>query len=50
MITPLTTKYWPATGSVWQISERVMEVGRNGALIDIRNNAGAALTTAGLTG
>ncbi len=35
---------------VWQISERVMEVGRNGALIDIRDNAGAALTTAGLTG
>ena len=34
----------------WSISERVMEVGRNGRLIDVYNAAGAALTTAGLTG
>ena len=34
----------------WSISERVMEVGRNGALIDVYNAAGAALTTGGLTG
>ncbi len=34
----------------WSISERVMEVGRNGRLIDLYNTAGAALTTAGLTG
>lgn len=34
----------------WMISERVMEVGRDGALIDLYNPAGAALTTAGLTG
>lgn len=35
---------------VWQISERLMEIGKNGALIDVANNAGALLTTAGLTG
>ena len=34
----------------WAISERVMEAGRNGAVIDVYNAAGAALTTAGLTG
>ncbi len=34
----------------WAISERIMEVGRNGALIDLYNSTGAALTTAGLTG
>ncbi|ACB35487.1 TonB-dependent receptor [Leptothrix cholodnii SP-6] len=34
----------------WQISERLMEIGRNGALIDVRDAAGAMLTTAGLTG
>ncbi|MBQ0933622.1 TonB-dependent receptor domain-containing protein [Ideonella alba] len=34
----------------WQISERVMEIGHNGALIDIYDGAGNALTTAGLTG
>lgn len=34
----------------WSIAERVMEVGRNGRLIDVYNAAGAALTTAGLTG
>lgn len=34
----------------WQISERVMEIGRNGAVIDIYDADGAALTTAGLTG
>jgi outer membrane receptor protein involved in Fe transport len=34
----------------WQISERVMEIGRNGAVIDVSDAAGAALTTAGLTG
>jgi outer membrane receptor protein involved in Fe transport len=34
----------------WQISERVMEIGHNGAIIDVYDAAGAALTTAGLTG
>lgn len=34
----------------WQISERVMEVGRNGAIVDVYDASGAALTTAGLTG
>lgn len=34
----------------WAISERVMEAGVNGRLIDLYNPAGAALTTAGLTG
>ena len=34
----------------WSISERVMEVGRNGRLIDLYNTAGAAITTAGMTG
>lgn len=34
----------------WAISERVMEAGRNGALIDLYDSTGAALTTAGLTG
>jgi outer membrane receptor protein involved in Fe transport len=34
----------------WSISGRLMEVGRDGALIDIRNASGAALTTMGLTG
>jgi outer membrane receptor protein involved in Fe transport len=34
----------------WSISERVVEVGKNGAIIDVFNGAGAALTTAGLTG
>ncbi|OGA97982.1 MAG: hypothetical protein A3E25_03045 [Burkholderiales bacterium RIFCSPHIGHO2_12_FULL_69_20] len=34
----------------WAISERVMEVGRNGALIDLYDPSGAALTSAGLTG
>lgn len=35
---------------VWQISERLMEIGRNGAIIDVKDAAGAMLTTAGLTG
>lgn len=35
---------------VWQISERLMEIGKNGAIIDVKNGAGAMLTTAGLTG
>ncbi len=35
---------------VWQISERLMEIGKNGAIIDVRDGAGAMLTTAGLTG
>lgn len=35
---------------VWQISERLMEIGKNGALIDVKDAAGAMLTTAGLTG
>ncbi|GCL66313.1 TonB-dependent receptor [Pseudaquabacterium pictum] len=34
----------------WSISERVMEAGRDGALIDLFDGAGAALTSAGLTG
>jgi len=34
----------------WSIAERIMEVGRDGRLIDLYNGAGAALTTAGLTG
>jgi len=34
----------------WSISERVMEVGRDGRVIDLYNAAGAALTTGGLTG
>lgn len=34
----------------WAISERVMEVGRDGAIIDLFDPTGAALTTAGLTG
>jgi outer membrane receptor protein involved in Fe transport len=34
----------------WAISERVMEVGRNGAVIDVYDAGGAALTSAGLTG
>ena len=34
----------------WSISERVMEVGRNGAVLDVFDASGAALTTAGLTG
>jgi outer membrane receptor protein involved in Fe transport len=34
----------------WMISERVMQVAPNGALIDVYNGANAALTTAGLTG
>lgn len=35
---------------VWQISERLMEIGKNGAIIDVKDGAGALLTTAGLTG
>ncbi len=34
----------------WSISERIMEVGRNGRLIDLYDASGAALTTAGMTG
>lgn len=34
----------------WSISERVMEVGKDGALIDVFDSTGAALTTMGLTG
>lgn len=34
----------------WAISERVVEVGVDGAVIDVFNAQGAALTTAGLTG
>lgn len=34
----------------WMISERLVEVGKNGAVLDAYNSAGAALTTAGLTG
>lgn len=34
----------------WSISERVTEVGRNGAIIDVYDGANNALTTAGLTG
>ncbi len=35
---------------VWQISERLMEIGKNGAVIDVKDASGAPLTTAGLTG
>lgn len=35
---------------VWQISERLMEIGKNGAIIDVKDGAGAMLTTSGLTG
>jgi outer membrane receptor protein involved in Fe transport len=35
---------------VWQISERLMEIGKNGAIIDVKDASGALLTTAGLTG
>lgn len=34
----------------WAISERVMEAGKNGALIDVFNDSGVALTSMGLTG
>jgi outer membrane receptor protein involved in Fe transport len=34
----------------WMISERVVAAGRDGAVIDVFNGAGTALTTAGLTG
>jgi len=34
----------------WAISERLVEVGKNGAVIDAYDATGAALTTAGLTG
>lgn len=34
----------------WSISGRLMEVGRDGSLIDIRSAGGAALTSMGLTG
>lgn len=34
----------------WAISERVMEAGPNGRLIDVFDSTGAALTTMGLTG
>jgi outer membrane receptor protein involved in Fe transport len=34
----------------WAISERIMEVGRNGALLDLIDSNNVALTTAGLTG
>ena len=34
----------------WSISGRLMEVGRDGALIDVRGAGGTALTTLGLTG
>lgn len=34
----------------WAISERVMQAAKNGALIDVYDASGAALTTAGLTG
>ena len=34
----------------WAISERVMQVAKNGAVIDVYDASGAALTTAGLTG
>jgi outer membrane receptor protein involved in Fe transport len=37
-------------GQRWMISERVVEAKQNGAVIDVFNAAGAALTTAGLTG
>jgi outer membrane receptor protein involved in Fe transport len=35
---------------LWSISGRLMEAGRDGALIDIRSASGAALTSMGLTG
>ena len=35
---------------VWSINERVVEASKNGRVIDVYNAAGAALTTAGLTG
>jgi len=35
---------------LWSISNRIVEVGKNGAVIDVFNSAGAALTTAGMTG
>jgi outer membrane receptor protein involved in Fe transport len=35
---------------VWQISERLMEIGKNGSIIDVKDASGALLTTAGLTG
>lgn len=35
---------------VWQISPLIQEVGTQGALIDVYNAAGAALTTMGMTG
>ena len=34
----------------WSIAERIMEVGRDGRLIDLSTAANVALTTAGLTG
>jgi outer membrane receptor protein involved in Fe transport len=34
----------------WAISERIVEAGRNGRVIDLFDSTGAALTTAGLTG
>jgi outer membrane receptor protein involved in Fe transport len=34
----------------WAISTRVVEVGQDGAVIDLFNSAGSQLTTAGLTG
>jgi len=34
----------------WAINERIVEVGRNGRVIDLFDSTGAALTTAGLTG
>jgi outer membrane receptor protein involved in Fe transport len=34
----------------WSISERVMEAGNDGAVLDVFNSAGMAMTTAGLTG
>ena len=35
---------------VWSISEKVVEVGVNGRVLDLYNAAGTALTTGGLTG
>ncbi len=34
----------------WMISERLVEVGKNGAILDLYDSAGNALTQAGLTG
>jgi len=34
----------------WSISERIMSASKNGALIDVFDSTGAALTTSGLTG